>query len=287
MSVAPQIISPAAGTPQGAVAAFGDIDRIIAKLAAASNNFQPGTINADRLVANSITAGQIQAGSITTTQIQNGTITGDAGGAGTGDLATTTIVGGNIVTGSVNADRIIAGTITATQIAAGTIDATRLNVATLSAITAALGTVTSGTLSVGSGACVISDALGITIVQGATAPHNITWLTGSGALGTVLASDTSSGQSIFTAESYSPDQTKSAVLTLLALNGGAGQQEVALGVGPHNAPTTSLIMTTGGQITASHGVGHYGGTAPTTRPGTPAATAAAIITLLQSYNMCA
>lgn len=278
MSVAPQIISPAAGSPQGAVAAFGDIDRIIAKLAAASNNFQPGTINADRLIANSIT----------TTQIQVGTVTGDAGGAGTGDIAATTIVGGNIQTGSVNADRITAGTITAAQIAAGTIDATRLNVTTLSAITAALGTVTSGSLSVGSGACVISDALGITIVQGATAPHNITWLTGTGTLGTVLSSNTSAGQANWTSEVYSPDQTKSAVITMTAQNGTGGlSQELALGVGPHGAATTYLIIGTGGTIQASHGVGFYAGTAPGTRPATPAATSAAIIALLQSYNMCA
>lgn len=56
-----------------------------------NSDIQAGTINADRLVANSITAGQIQAATITGTQIQSNSIQADKLATGTLDASTITI----------------------------------------------------------------------------------------------------------------------------------------------------------------------------------------------------
>lgn len=223
MSLAPQIISAAPGTPAGTVQTIADIQRTINALTAEAGNLHPRSISADRIEVNAITANEIAADTITTTEIKVGTVTGGPGG----DIAGTTITGSNIVTGTITATQIAsdtiiagniqagavtgagtggtgevapatitgfnieAGTVNADRITAGTITADRLVATNLGAIFADLGTVTSGTLSVGAGACVISDALGIVIVQGATAPHNITWLTGGAATAAVISSQTS------------------------------------------------------------------------------------------------
>lgn len=276
MSLAPQIISAAPGTPAGTVQTIADIQRKINALATQAGNMHPASITADRLVANSITAAQIQVGSIT----------GDAAGPGTGSIAGTTIVGGNIQTGSVNADKIIAGTITATQI-----NTTYFNANGLSAIAANLGSVTSGSLSVGSGACVISDAAGIVILQGTTGVHNITWLTASATVGSTLSSNTTGGTSSLIHQSLSPDGTKIANIQTFTGNGTAfNAQEVLANIGSAagGGPQAVVLASDGtGKSFAQwpHGIGMFGVIPPSAKPATPT-TVAQVAAILSGYGMC-
>jgi hypothetical protein len=104
-----------------------------------------GTINADRLVANSITANEIATDAVTANEIAAGTITAAEIQAATitaAEIAAGTITSVQIDTGTIVAGNIAAGTITTDEIAAGTIEAINIAANTITSAQIAANTIT-------------------------------------------------------------------------------------------------------------------------------------------------